>query len=131
MVEEIKPISEIDFPGYFVSNHGKVYSDKLKGSKSGSKGPLREKVTTLRGSRRGDPGVTLMHKDGYKVSRKVSRLVALSFVPNPNNYPLVMHKDDNHLNNHYLNLEWGTQKQNIKQREDRGRSRWAKLKTQQ
>lgn len=43
----------------------------------------------------------------------VHRLVAEAFIPNPNNYPNVRHKDDNRLNNHVDNLEWGTQSDNI------------------
>lgn len=36
----------------------------------------------------------------------VHRLVAEKYVPNPNNLPIVKHKDDNKLNNHASNLEW-------------------------
>lgn len=38
----------------------------------------------------------------------VHRLVAEHFVENPNNYPVVMHKDNNTLNCEADNLEWGT-----------------------
>lgn len=39
-------------------------------------------------------------------------LVAALFIPNPNNLPVVMHKDDNKMNYAIDNLEWGTSKEN-------------------
>ena len=49
---------------------------------------------------------------GVSKNQRVHVIVAKACVPNPNNYSLVMHKDDNKLNCHPDNLQWGTSKQN-------------------
>lgn len=51
--------------------------------------------------------------------RRVHILVAEAYIPNPNNYPYVCHKDDNKENKHMDNLEWGTPSQNTKDAFDR------------
>jgi len=50
----------------------------------------------------------------------VSRLVAITYIPNPNNLPVVRHLDNNKYNNHVSNLEWCTQKTNVRQAWDDG-----------
>lgn len=50
--------------------------------------------------------------DGDKHSYKIHREVAKAFIPNPNNFPQVNHKDGNKNNNSVLNLEWVTNKDN-------------------
>lgn len=42
----------------------------------------------------------------------IHRLVAEAFIPNPNNFPIVNHKDENPLNNNVDNLEWCTSSYN-------------------
>lgn len=56
--------------------------------------------------------VTLNYK-GIKKSRQVHRLVAEVFIPNPNNYPIINHKDENPSNNCVDNLEWCTHSYNL------------------
>jgi hypothetical protein len=51
---------------------------------------------------------------GRQKIHRVHRLVALAFIPNPNNFPIVNHKDKKRANNRVENLEWVTQSINIK-----------------
>lgn len=52
--------------------------------------------------------VTLYDENLVPKNLFVHRLVALHFLPNPNNYPVVNHKDENKDNNIVDNLEWCT-----------------------
>lgn len=58
--------------------------------------------------------------NGRRVSCRVNRLVANTFIPNPENYPVVIHKDNNKANNNVDNLKWGTVSENTKQAFDDG-----------
>lgn len=47
------------------------------------------------------------------------RIIATAFIPNPNNHPVVNHKDGDKLNNRISNLEWCTQQYNTEHRSGR------------
>lgn len=87
-----------DYPGYYVSNLGKV--------KTSSGRVLK---TALRN---GYPALTLKLPDGTKKTEYVHRLVAVAFVDNPNSKPCVNHIDADRQNNDYKNLEWCTKQEN-------------------
>lgn len=56
----------------------------------------------------------------------VHRLLALAFVPNPNNYETVNHVDGNKLNNDVSNLEWCSRQDNLYHAMDNGLHNWGR-----
>lgn len=91
---------------YEVSNFGRVRSlDKYD-----SRGHFRAGFV-LKPSIRSNNSQYLrvgLTKDGIRKHKNVHRIVATSFLPNPQNLPQVNHKDENKLNNYVENLEWCT-----------------------
>lgn len=51
-------------------------------------------------------------KDNKFKNYLVHRLIAMTFIPNPNNYKCINHKDETRKNNKVNNLEWCTHKYN-------------------
>ena len=84
---------------YDVSNKGNVRSVLF--------GKLLYKTMTANGYY----GVMLYNENGRKF-HKINRLVALAFIPNPDNLPQVNHKDEIKANNCVWNLEWCSLKYN-------------------
>ena len=62
---------------------------------------------------KGYPKYTL-RKDGRQHRLFGHRIVAMAFIPNPDNLPQVNHKDFNKKNNSAKNLEWVTQDENLR-----------------
>ena len=88
---------------YQVSNAGRIKSFR----KSSRFRKPDEYILTPSVSNNGYCQVTLY--DGAERHKfLVHRLVAISFIDNPNNYSFINHKDENKLNNSADNLEWCT-----------------------
>jgi hypothetical protein len=116
MKEEIwKTIDEYDW--YEVSNYGRVRSiDRTIVDSWGrvyhKKGQLIKNTIQIGDDNYRQVMVHLRYK-GKDYRLIVARLVAKVFIPNPNNYPQVNHKDEDSTNNYVENLEWCTAKYNI------------------
>lgn len=98
---------------YEVSNFGRVRShDQVVNRKNG---PVNWKGRVLKPQKgsKGHYGVNL-HRDGKSKTHYIHRLVAESFIPNPEGHPLVRHLDDVKTNNHVSNLAWGTHSDNAR-----------------
>lgn len=110
---------EVDgFPGYFISTHGEVKSpDRMLPTTDsvGVKRIRRHKGRYLRPftDHAGYLRVDLKEDDKRKNSL-VHRLVALAFIPNPENKPCVNHLDGDKKNPHVQNLEWCTHLENMR-----------------
>lgn len=68
-----------------------------------------------------DQGYMLVRLSRPRAMLRVHRLVAMAFVANPEGKPDVNHIDCDRSNNHAENLEWCTQKENLKHSQRLGR----------
>lgn len=90
---------------YKISNFGRI---KSKNKKTNYQWKIYNQKET-----KNYPQVGLMKNNKLKVIR-IHRLVAETFIPNPNNYKEINHIDGNKNNNSVDNLEWCTHKYNIR-----------------
>lgn len=102
------------FEGYYqLSNFGYVKSiERIVKSNFGRTRRVKERVLKYGLDKDGYAFITAM-KDSVGKNIRIHRLVAEYFVDGYENGLVVNHKDGNKLNNHYSNLEWVTQKENI------------------
>lgn len=91
----------IGYPLYEVDGIGKVYS-------------IRNKIIELKPSKnpKGYLKVILYNENGRKTF-SVHQLVGKAFIPNPNNYTEINHKNGNKTDNRIENLEWCNRNYNI------------------
>ena len=109
------------FEGYYeVSNLGNVKSlGKGNKSKLLAQENSKSKLATYKRVK--------LHKDGEVTRSLVHRLVALTFIENPDNKPQVNHIDNDTTNNNVDNLEWCTGSENMKHSHDQGRQEAVKI----
>jgi hypothetical protein len=94
-----KPYPECD--KYLVSNTGEIKNKKTQRLMMGSKQNGYRFVNLF------------INSSTPKMNRLIHRMVAQTFLDNPNENPVVNHKDTNILNNNVNNLEWVTYKENM------------------
>ena len=94
---------------YLISSKGKVYDNRHKQNKPVQDNGFGYKKTAF------------SLPNNRTVNRYIHRMVAIAFIPNPENLPQVGHKDHDKDNNCVENLYWTTQKQNTKDGIEAGR----------
>ena len=88
-----------NYPNYTISDKGEIVNTNTN--------------KELKGYIRKDGYVIIsLSKGGKKYKCYLHRLVAETFIPNPDNLPQVNHKDENKTDNCVSNLEWITPKDN-------------------
>ncbi|GIS52515.1 MAG: hypothetical protein Ct9H90mP28_2310 [Paracoccaceae bacterium] len=84
------------FSKYKFSNSGKVWSKHYN------------REMSLKPTPEGYIQMELTNNEGNKKNYRIHRLVALTFIPNPEKKPTVNHKNHNRADNRVENLEWAT-----------------------
>lgn len=108
-IETEKWVTIRGFENYKVSNRGRVLATSYL-----NKANKREKERILKPSKNQDGYLQVsLTNDKGKKSIRVHRLVALSFINNPEDKDTVNHIDGNKLNNNVCNLEWNNRSEQM------------------
>lgn len=107
-----------EIPGYEskyeASNLGRIRSvSRYVRNSVGSKTFVEGKILVPYKNKIGYCYVVLSDNSYKKKRWLVHRLIAITFIPNPDNLPVVNHKDEDKSNNIVTNLEWCTQSYNL------------------
>ena len=114
------------FEGFYeCSTHGAVRSmDRIVKHPSGSQKQWRGRVLKQSGRKQGGYLMVSLSKRGEWCTQSVHRLVAMTWLPNPDGCPHVAHLDGNPLNNDVTNLAWVTPAENEAHKLMHGRRRF-------
>ena len=82
-----------DFPNYTIDIHSNIYSK------------YSNKFISTSLTKNGY-SVVFLYNDGIRYCRKVHRLLCIAFLDNPENYPVVDHKNNIRSDNRIENLRW-------------------------
>lgn len=101
------------YEGYQVSNLGNARSlDRMVGGPFGSKRFAKGRILKLHCQKTGYLTIDLCNEGKKPIKRPIHRLVAEAFIPNPNNLPMINHRNEVKTDNRVENLEWCDAKYN-------------------